>query len=656
MRNRDHNLHWLLSNWDDPTWMLQNRHGEPVPLHFHVVLDIRCWLDEPENDELLETIKRVVVEMRTGPRAITEEPEVQRAAKSNLVILAAWMRRKNIFQFGDLTKGYAKQHLADRSHGIEACLSIPDRVGHILKSYETRPDEMPGVATLLVDAGVHIEASKVPKTLQIVREFRIRHGLNVNQDSPRDRLAGRFFSRDALLSIGTDIRRLWTLGDRLAGGGVKADPFPEGVSAALDELSTRSARTPTIPRATAVAMASAACAWVLEIASPVLDYVERQPDRRVLSTTDVFHYGIISGRLRDRHLAGVGALSASRAWRHFIPIACLVVILTFTARRGGEAKRICVGAISGGPEDGYWISLPILKSLKRLAMTPCPEVVVSAVKVLERWSEDARQIHGSDRLFIAPRSGQGFKKVHPETYINEFAKVMNAATLPDGTEWHFSLHQFRRAFVIMMVWQYEGDVDALSHHLAHTSLAATFHYARDEELSQMLSEERRTFTVAKLRAIVAQDVIPGGSFGKRVSRFVERLRRIVRISDPARLPEQLERLAEEDKITIRATPWGYCGARNTEISRRTAACLGDSWKGGRVTPDGFPDPTGSTETVCVGCFNHLIDHLRKWHWEDELAKVDSALAAPRLSRVVSRALKERRTGLLQGIAMIRRPR
>jgi hypothetical protein len=373
---------------------------------------------------------------------------------------------------------------------------------------------------------------------------------------------------------------------------------------------------------------------------------------KALDSLDVRNSKLIPFDLRH-DLSTKETVTVRQVRRYFIPITCLCTAAVLSGRRGGEILELKSGAISGNEEEGYWLTVDKLKPRRRDNLTPCSPLVARAIALLERWSATARTLTKNDRLFLFPPAASGrIIKFRALVYLNEFARATGLARTEDGQDWHFTVHQFRRAFVILMVWQFEIDIEPLAHHLGHFNLAMTFLYAQDRELRMMLSDERRIYTAAKLRAIVSDGLKVAGVFAKRFKALVDRFRRTIQVGDLPTVVRYVERLASEGAVILRGTAWGYCAARNTEISRRRCACLHKSWSGGRVMDDGYPDPAGSSETTCLGCWHHLTDELRKRHWEREVEKVDQALASPGLPTVMIQALMDRRNGLSAGLAAI----
>ncbi len=643
---------WLLSDYDDPTWMVRNGSSGEIPIHFGVVLPDGTLLTEEVNSGFLDPIKRIVFEIRTGPLASVEDGVAQAVQARNLMIFASWLRMRNHFNFVGLYASIVREHVTDRAKGIEPSLSIVERVTKILQRYKSCPEDLPQPREILLLAGIHISLTKVPNALAAIREFRKEHGLAFLPAGERTRSPDKPPTKATLALIATSVRRLWMLRSRIGDSGLREDPFPEGPVNFAANIGAPDGRTATLSVDTVTKVVTVAERW-LTIGEAMQTNVEtRMPLVETLDHVDIRKTKLFSFDLRGE-IATKELVTVKQVRRYFVPIACLCTAAVLSGRRGGEILEITSGAISGNEEEGYWLTVDKLKPLRRDNLTPCSPLVARAIALLERWSATARTLTNSDRLFLFPPAADGrIIKFRALAYLNDFARATGLSGTGDGQNWHFTVHQFRRAFVILMVWQFEIDIEPLAHHLGHFSLAMTFLYAQDQELRLMLSDERRIFTAAKLRAIVSDGLQVAGVFAKRFKALVDRFRRTIQVGDLPAVVRYVERLASEGAVILRGTAWGYCAARNTEVSRRRCACLQKSWSGGRVTDDGYPDPSGSSETTCLGCWHHLTDELRKPHWDRELEKVDRALASPGLPVVMLQALTDRRNGLASGVALL----
>lgn len=664
---------WLLSDYHDASWQVADVTEGTIPLNFDWLLPDGTRLHEMVNEHLCDTIKRVVFEMRTGPLATVSEGASQGAALSVLRVLVAWMHLNGIYRFSHLSPDDLEQHVRDRAKGKERCLDIPGRIRTVLDRFENRPQDLPSRAELFELAGNDRRDSALPKSGKIIDAFRNRHGLGIEVNKRRAK--GRRqegIAQSSLRTICSHIRRLWTLASRIEGDKLTFDPFPDGVASAA-QIARKDGRTPTAPNLQTMTLIDAACRWVLDIGPKLLDLrdglVEHDRERVRLWRADKnnrcadpltrewdrlkeFNSGNGEGPklVLSHHTKKDGSeVYFRKAINGFLPTACAIVIAAFTARRHKEVLMLEEDAISGGEKEGYWLHSYIEKTLQRMDATPCPAIVVKAVDLLKRWSHPARQRSGSKKLFRIPvneEASSDDRKFRLALNLNDFARFVNVPAMPDGAFWHFAPHQFRRFFAITYVWRYDcGDLGALSHHLRHFNMEMTRRYVTDAEMGRMVYEEGRTYTVDKMLAIAHGDSKAGGAMGTRLQRQIERLRKSVDIVSDRDLKRKVERLVDTRGLILRGTPWGYCGSRNTEPARRRANCQKPEWKGKSLTVDGFPNVAGSTETRCTECIHNMVDQVRRPHWNDEIRRLDGALANPNLPEVIAVAMRERRAKL-----------
>ena len=609
--------------------------------------------------------------MRTGPLATAENGAVQRAAAADLRVLVAWMQLNGVFQFSHLGPDDIEQHMRDRAKGKEHCLNILARIEAVLKQYEGRPEAFTTAADIREAAGIDARDTNLPGAAKLLARFCARHRLErrVGPSKAKGRRMDGVAS-SSLRRIAGNIRRLWSLGSRLDGDRLSFDPFPDAGKSVAKSMGRPDARTPTAPTQQALTLIDRACRWVMEVGPQLLDLrdeiesYERQYPHNLKYGADADVFPALVEGAFDKFNAHVSQIAFPqslvrshlrreagddllfrRAVNGFLPTACAIVIAAFTARRHMEILTLEEGAISGNSQAGYWLVSYIEKTLRKVDATPCPAIVAEAVKLLERWNAPARAKSGTKRLFKTPiyTTESDYKQFRLEYYLNEFANFVQIPDQADGTQWHFAPHQFRRFFAILYVWRFEcGDLGALSHHLRHFNIEMTRRYVTDIEMGRVIHEEGRSYTVDKLMTIAHGDRKAVGPMGKRLQRHVERLRKSVEISSDRDLKRKLERLVETLGLSVRGTPWGYCGSRNTAPARRRANCQQPEWKGRSQTYDGFPDPGGSTETACSGCIHNMVDELRKPRWDSEIKQIDAALASPNLPDIAAAALQDRR--------------
>ncbi|EIM28033.1 hypothetical protein MicloDRAFT_00046100 [Microvirga lotononidis] len=662
---------WLLSPYWADTILVAGRF-EPLPVHLKVPLPGGSLLTDSVNSHLNRTIRRVIFEQRTGPLATCEYGEHQVQTARSLITLVEWMLLNSIYRFADLTSDDISDYLEARIAGREHCIDAPNRISSVLREYETCPQTLPSFTEILQEASIDSKSRDLPASLERFNEFCVRHDLESRISKTLPKQPSEVISNATIRSEAARIASLWTLRSRIRGDRLTCNPFPDGIDATVGHLGRPGGRTRTIPMIQGDHLLTEAARLVLETGPIALDL----RDAWTAHKRDYPHnYSRADGnaiferanaallqRFRATSVATTvsfkvakGKISFRKLVDGFIPTACAILILTLMARRKREGLAIEVGAIQGSRADGWFVRMPILKTGQGTAVLPCPELVIKAVELLERWSEPART-KVDQRLFQVP----GFTD-HKEArefrigiHLGDFARAVGVPALEDGSFFDFAPHQFRRFWVVLFVWRYDGDLGAASWFLHHFNIDHTRRYANDAELGRMIHVESRHFTVTKVRAVAQGDSKSAGLLGrkldKRIQRHMDEMRKRVRVVGEQELTRECERLVDQLKLELRASPWGLCGCRATEPARRRAKCLQDTWNGGALALDGRPDPSGSSESTCATCIHNMVDQLRHSHWHKELAKEDAYLSRDDISIILRRVHEDRRNVLAALIA------
>lgn len=175
---------------------------------------------------------------------------------------------------------------------------------------------------------------------------------------------------------------------------------------------------------------------------------------------------------------------------HFIPHACAVVILSYCARRRVELDLLradCIKTIN----SELFINMYAAKKARKYKNFVTVRVVQMAVELLERWSEDARKISGTDYLFQYKNfDSNEVSDWNWRTAWNEFADYINVNRDENGERWHFTEHQFRRFFSMMYFWRYDvAELHALTQQLDHFDVQMTFDYITETVSGAIFNEE-----------------------------------------------------------------------------------------------------------------------------------------------------------------------
>jgi integrase len=194
-------------------------------------------------------------------------------------------------------------------------------------------------------------------------------------------------------------------------------------------------------------------------------------------------------RIREQPLSSeMNGISLNKAVHHFLPIACILVIYAFTARRKSEIQTLRAGCC-WDTKDGPIIRMYSAKYYQEYQDFPTTRLVKKAVEILELITEPLRTKTGDNSILNIPSlSSREKSDLIGGKYINEFAKFIGLAN-ESVSSWEFSEHQFRRLFAIMYFYRYEkGDLATLSWHLRHTDFNTTMVYLTDEDFQLVMRE------------------------------------------------------------------------------------------------------------------------------------------------------------------------
>jgi len=346
-------------------------------------------------------------------------------------------------------------------------------------------------------------------------------------------------------------------------------------------------RTRTAPEYQACFLIDRALRWVFEFSEPILTIVDRlanlpvtrthsgridentrQAIRDVLADFDVVGLGFPS-KVRTDAIYRVGAAARVQSGLtihdvafDLLPTACAIVVATFTARRKQEISSLRCGCIEYDADGEPWMLTWIEKTLRDIDRIPIPTSVVKAVEILDRLSVRARKRNGTEWLF--DRIGViNDTPVYTDLgrAIKRFADCIEVPPLPDGSEWEFSPHQFRRFFSIVYYHRFHyASLTALSEFLRHY----------DPDMT------RRYITEATRGAL--------GRIREEATAATEQIKQLKAAAAPtaevASAQSLLDELAAADK-TLRLHQKEFDGGRlAAEFSRMWSVAVGEEMIGG----------------------------------------------------------------------------
>lgn len=324
----------------------------------------------------------------------------------------------------------------------------------------------------------------------------------------------------------------------------------------------------------------------------------------------------------ESHVAGFG-----RVVNKFIPIACAIVIATFTARRHDEILSVRDSNLTeydNAPpaieidEEGTWLWCYIEKTVQDWDRVPCPTSTVKAIEVLTRWSKDARELTGDRRLFTIKAIGsEEVYGLQFGRYLNDFAEFIGVPLCDDELKWFFKPHQFRRFFSIVYMHRYEhANLTALSHQLRHETTAMTETYATELRDGDLVSAAKKEHALEVITEVALGKRTATGPAGEKLDEMLaSHFKRALK--DVEILPERLnarkaKQIAERimNKLNMNLIPfkYGYCMAF-TKLKFTNASCVS-----GQESTDA-PDLTKATVSKCTHCSHFYTDQTFKPYWE-----------------------------------------
>jgi integrase len=401
---------------------------------------------------------------------------------------------------------------------------------------------------------------------------------------------------------------------RIPGDCLIVRPFSQGARALADEIGDEDGQTATIPHEQALDLIEKSARWVLDYSIPLLrcrDKVHEIVHQREFGKSDrrgrfwkvvdadarafipqatEFPW-VLSASVRPR-----GLLRLDTALRN-LGIAAFTTIAAFTARRNREITGVEENCVSQNSE-GLWIETLIEKTLQEDDRTPCPEIVLKAIRVLQELSAPARKITGSPRLaqYVGADPHKAFQINFND--LGAFANFVEVKPLPDGSRWKFCPHQFRRFFSIVFFWVWAlGDLPALGYHLRHFNQDATRRYVRSAIKGAMAAKDNFAFT----REIVIEFILGartlhgrgGHKLSDQLEKTIRSLRGRVRILYPDRITGAVTQLLEEAGIVFQPNPWAFCVIPR-DLSEPKLPCQADASKRN-------PDINNAGPVTCAGC-------------------------------------------------------
>jgi hypothetical protein len=159
----------------------------------------------------------------------------------------------------------------------------------------------------------------------------------------------------------------------------------------------------------------------------------------------------------------------------------------------------------------------------------------------------------------------------------------------------------------------------------------TIRYCGDRDLFEEIAVQAAAFTEQKIASIAHGLVNFSGVYGKKLAKLIQRMIPSIELTTEQDVERKIRRIVEEQKLHLKATPWGFCGCSSAPSHRRRAACQKKDCASRAIDFDGRPDPTGSDEERCSRCFFFYADSTRVPHWEGACAGNRIEMAEPNVA-------------------------
>jgi len=690
-RDRSLSARWLIEgHYDDDVWVVvDDLPTSPKPamkIRWNVQLfDPRhpgeiCRLTDPQYADMLDTIKRQSMALRAGKYACVSSAVCHEDMTRNLINWALWMIGNSIYRFADLTEDDFEAYVEAARFGPGFLLGFAPRLAKFVDELKASGTELPSVkrdrvalrtlnaVKLLEAAGIDPRKGRVDDaTTYKLAEISANEGFSLTV-SQIERLEKELPSPRLLSDIGITRAiqtwaQQWLLRNELPGDHIRFNPFEDySVRQLANEKCAKGGRTKTAPVQQTMELINSSIYWVLDYASILLDLRDHfltlavtgmNPRKRRQMLAKIKQTHIPEGMGRPFPLNAnslkhkTDGLELGVAVNRYLPTACAVVICAFTGRRHEEV----LSARAVGPknascitqdEEGFWLELFIEKTCQDWVKTPCNELVVAAIRVLERWSEPARSATERSNLFQLRRlTSKPVFRFYLGDSLKEFVSFLKLTPMSDGSEWIFTPHQFRRFFAIMYYWRYQyRNLGALSYQLRHLDPAMTQVYVTERETGEIFKDVGKEHTVVLLTETAIGSRNLSGPFGERVKGVVRKLclrfSKTTKVVSANLVRRVVDRYVTRTGRRLKGMPWGYCacGSRPHELSK--ARCL----SGKDPKKSVAPDFSNSSPVVCCNCPHHATENLFEPFLREEIEFHERAAADRKNGPILRTASRE----------------
>lgn len=582
-----------------------------------------------------------------------------------------WRLSRGIRSNADLSREWMDEYFAAiRERGPQGLLPLKERAVALVARYEelglkfqtrdnsfdTSPLGM--LRPLAREIGVDHPGSLNQEAREFLLEaFRAR-GIATKEGGREDLRPGMRARRDSdddgwtasrLLVLLRPLELLFRFRRHLHHDPIAFDPFENGsVSQISKALATRElGRTPTVPAAQACHLINEALLWVLELSPDLMSLLEQfndalegvtHPSQRLRKAGRVFRHFQPNALPADHRVWGNRSLAWARnLFVDLLPGACVVVIAAFSARRHEEIDSLRAGAVHSVGQD-FWLDTWISKTLRSVDKIPIPASVASAVAILEKLSLMQRRV-SRDPWILQIRFPGSNRKTRLPKALTAFAEYSNVPTLPNGTHWWFTPHQFRRFFGITYYHRFRFphlaalsqfyrhfDPDMTRTYISEAVLGGFFKLEEERNTHETMAErtarlragvryddfltEARNFRIERYHGIIRGDERASGFGGDTLTQELRALEADVRNQleivshreSESALNKALEAFAAGTRLEPNPLGHGYCRCRSTPADLKVANCLRQ--EDAQLNPVEFavaPDPAQAGDSVCSAC-------------------------------------------------------
>lgn len=632
-----------------------------------------CHLTDPEYATLLIPSRFQIYGLRTGKHATVTTAKVHEEMARAILNQTAWIILHGMRRRSDLDQKDFEAYAESALYGPGHLLMYADRLAKYIKDVKNSTNKFPSIVgatgtrrlhahRILENAGIDPARGKMDKpTMFQIWKLAEERGLYLNPN------AIGYLSEDPpqpekLVTI-PFLRMLqpwdyqWRMRHDLPGDRLQFNPFSDKSPDQMAmELGRKQGRTLTAPVPATMELIECALRWVFDYSSVLLEIRDYNASVFIEEQNQARRHKRISNYLAEVTIPeGLGrpfplnasikntvaeGLDIGTATLLFIPVACAVILAAFDGRRRDEVTSIrakgpknddCISR----DEDGLWLETYIEKGVQSWERTPCNEASAAAIEILRRWSEPARELSGSTKLF------QYKPLISDEVVSFDFNKALKLFVDFLGLDWKFKPHQLRRFFAILYFWHYQyRHLPALSYHLRHPNPLVTIRYVTEADSGAIFRHVNKDYTTTILTEAALGERNVSGPFGERFKRTAHKLRdhyrRITNVISPKLVHKVVARFVEKSGRRLKAMLWGYCACGTRRHQLRAARCLRNS----DLRIASGPDFSQSSPAVCGDCPHHVTENVFEPFVRIELNLHKRAAADPNNAEVLREISRE----------------